>query len=558
MGGLLLRLRTWWETADRTQKSVTTFGGSFLVILLFGVYFFASKPKMSPFLVGITPQQAGVVAEELRKKGVVYEFDSQGNILVPAGKIPELTAELGASGKLPAGAHLGNEDLNKIGMTDGPQVERDKLKAILEGKLAAAIETMQGVQSAKVMITLGDQSVFASEAKPPTASIQVGESPGSQVSSDQARSIANMVANSVSGLKLDNVFVLNGSGQSLFDGADLMGTGGKATRKIDAERLEAARRERELQATFDQSFGPGATIVKVNLVMDFDDVVTESDKPEVAENPVTAENATEEMPTAKGTGSIAGLGANGASPSESNSTDSKGYKSKQDKKEWAYGRTTTKTNKALGEIKSMSIAVLANSDKKVDAASVEEYLKGYLGGKSDDPNWQVQVTSVKFDDSGAKAAKDSAAAAASSAKMQQIISLVPIFALMLVGFMVVKSIAKATKSSGNLLVGALPGGHVVALGTAPSALPEGQSGYVDSYEPGTVEEVGVDADAPILTPRKKRRKVSPGEPEDDIIEDVGSIKERMNKPLEQIKKLSSKKPETVAMLIKSWLLEEKK
>lgn len=45
MGGLLLRLRTWWETADRTQKVVTLFGSAFLVMLLAGSFYFATRPK---------------------------------------------------------------------------------------------------------------------------------------------------------------------------------------------------------------------------------------------------------------------------------------------------------------------------------------------------------------------------------------------------------------------------------------------------------------------------------------------------------------------------------
>ncbi|HJP82933.1 MAG TPA: hypothetical protein VJ835_05455, partial [Fimbriimonadaceae bacterium] len=38
--------------------------------------------------------------------------------------------------------------------------------------------------------------------------------------------------------------------------------------------------------------------------------------------------------------------------------------------------------------------------------------------------------------------------------------------------------------------------------------------------------------------------------------DVPSIGNKINVPLEQIKKMSNEKPEVVAMLIKSWLLEE--
>ena len=38
--------------------------------------------------------------------------------------------------------------------------------------------------------------------------------------------------------------------------------------------------------------------------------------------------------------------------------------------------------------------------------------------------------------------------------------------------------------------------------------------------------------------------------------EIRPIKDRLNIPLEQIKKMAEEKPEIVAMLVKSWLLEE--
>ena len=40
------------------------------------------------------------------------------------------------------------------------------------------------------------------------------------------------------------------------------------------------------------------------------------------------------------------------------------------------------------------------------------------------------------------------------------------------------------------------------------------------------------------------------------IDDLPDIAAKVNRPLEQIKRMTSDRPETVAMLIKSWLLEE--
>lgn len=556
MGNLLLRLRTWWETADRTQKLVTVYGSAFLVLLLAGTFYFASKPKMVQFLPGANPAQVGEVVAELKKLGVPFEYDNTGNLLIPSNKADDVRAQLAAAQKLPVSSHLSENDLSKLGMMSTPSVEREKLKAILEGELATSIESLQGIQAARVHITLGDTSPFANETRPATASVTLTEASTALLGQEQARGIAQMVANAVPGLTLENVFVLNNAGRSLYSGTEGSGASGRANEKLEAERNEASRRERELQATFDQSFGPGATIVKVDLELDFDDSKERIQTPEVSENPVVVETAKESL--GKG-------GAAGVSGSVANGTPTEGaiggggsgenYSGNQGSTRYAEGNKVVETTKALGQLKRMSIAVLANEGKKVDPTAVEGYLKGYLGGRAEDPNFQVTVTAVKFDEEVANTAKKSADSMASAARMQQIFSLLPVLALLVVGFMVVKSITKAAKSSQNVLVGALPGGQVVTLGNGVLSSAGGVAEEV--YEEEIVESEGPDG-APALTVRKKKKRQVVEEDDEDENIRVGKIAQKLNLPLEQIKRLGTEKPETVAMLIKSWLLEEKR
>ena len=46
------------------------------------------------------------------------------------------------------------------------------------------------------------------------------------------------------------------------------------------------------------------------------------------------------------------------------------------------------------------------------------------------------------------------------------------------------------------------------------------------------------------------------DPDGDNV-DVEGIKKRLDLPLEQIKKLARQRPETVAMLLKSWISEDR-
>src|SRR5215216_3706922 len=123
MGGLFLRLRTWWETADRTQKVVTIFGGSFLLLLLAGTFYFGTRPKMELAWGGLTPSDQGRVVSEVQKLGIPVEYDLRGGVLVPSDKVAEVQATLSRNGSAPTSGHMGNEGLSSMSMMSTKNVE---------------------------------------------------------------------------------------------------------------------------------------------------------------------------------------------------------------------------------------------------------------------------------------------------------------------------------------------------------------------------------------------------------------------------------------------------
>jgi flagellar biosynthesis/type III secretory pathway M-ring protein FliF/YscJ len=118
--------------------------------------------------------------------------------------------------------------------------------------------------------------------------------------------------------------------------------------------------------------------------------------------------------------------------------------------------------------------------------------------------------------------------------MQQLVSLLPIAALLFVGFLVAKAIAKAAKPQ---MMAALPGGGMLPL------------------------EAGTDHHEVFETHYDENGEEIPhalDEQETPQMEEIMAIQEKLNLPLEQLKKMSDDKAENVAMLIKTWLLEDHK
>lgn len=463
MGDLLLRLKTWWETADRTQRFMAVFGTSFLGILLVGTFYFASRPKMTMLYGGLSPQDAGAVVAEVQKLGVTVDSDLQGNVFVPSNSLAEVQAKLAVAGKTPSSGHLGNEELSKFNAFMPPSVERERLKVLLEGELARTIESIEGVAGARVHLTFGEQSPFASEKKPASASVMIQEKAGGSMGTDQARAIALMVARSTTGLTPENVLVIDGAGRALYDGSNNSTLTSQANERIASETAESQRRERDLQAMFDATFGRGSTMVKVNLAMDFDKETQQSTKTAAKDTPLVTESARENLgDTNSTTNAAAGLTPNTPADRTAVNTSSgrNGYANEKTYTEFPKDTVVTNTEKAVGSIATMSISVLVNSAKLPNTAPVQDFLNNYVKAN---PGATASVTSAQFDTEATEAATQAAAATQTQDRLQQLFSFLPILALIVVGAMVARSVAKTARAQ-NLAMASLPAPEI---GPAP-------------------------------------------------------------------------------------------
>ncbi len=555
MAALFLRLRAWWETADRTQKVVTIFGGAFLAFLLIGTFYFSTRPKMALAYGGLSPRELGDVVTEIQKFGIAVEYDLQGNVRVPSDKIAEVHAQLARSGVSTSSAHSGNGDLASMNMMQPKSVEEARLTAIREGEIAKTIEVIAGVESARVLINPGQKKGFASEDEPPTASVTITEASGAGLGGDQGKAIASLVAKAVPGLDIKNVSIVNQDGVTLYDGADAQGASGRFATKGEAQANEAKRIKRELQPILDRAFGRGNTLLTVRVEMDFDQAKERSELIKPHDTPINKASVVESMngSGAGASGSPSGAGANTRAPGAGGGASEGSYTSNQKDEQFPYDKIFIEKDKAPGTVTSLAISVLVDQKnvKNVDAVkkALEGYVKPQLNPASATANsFAVTVTPVEFDRTADAAAKAQSDKVAGGERMQQIFALLPIAALIFAAFLVIKALTKVAKS-GNVMVQALPGGGFVALGqpaadgtVAPLAA---RAGMVPAGAGGSAYElVGTHALGTVRS----------NEPRPD----VGEIAERLDVPLEQIKKLAGEKPATVAMLIKGWLVEDRR
>lgn len=518
---------------------------------------FASRPKMELVFSNLSPEDTGNVSMEIENMGIANTFDNNGNVFVPSDKRAKVRAMLAMKGKLPHTAgQAGSSPYKDVNPWGNDTIQHEEIRAIIQGQLAESIQFFDNVDSATVQVTPATDSPFVSDQKPAQANVTIAEKPGGMISSDEARGMANLVASAVPGLDVNKVTIFTRSGRSLWDGQDAMSTGSSANKKLELEKLESRKRRDELQEILNRMLGPGNAIASVDVTLD----VSQVEKASIEHIGKPVAKQIDEKASNGGGAIIPPPGAPTATPPPSNSSGASYSVVQTSNDPELFPKTIqTRTSPGVGNLQSMAITVLVNKTAAPDAeASIKQLIAGYLGPKvKDTDHFSANVVSYAFDTSQADAAKKAEAAAAGSNKMQQIMSMLPIAALLIVAFLVVRSIGKLANRPMQML--AMAGGGP-ALSMAADSHFAGHAAHPKALDaanrfvlPEIVKQKAMEAG---ISEEQLQAAIEEAGDAGISVDDIPSIKSRVNVPLEQIKKMANEKPEVVAMLIKSWLIEE--
>ncbi|MCH8977775.1 MAG: hypothetical protein IH945_00840 [Armatimonadetes bacterium] len=561
------KVRDWWEVADRTQRYVTVFGASALVLLLVLTAYVMSRPRMTPLYSGLNPEERGEIVSVLRQNSIPVELKPGGTVMVPSKMAEEADTLVGAAGISPSSGPKGFELLEGSAFNMSSAQEKQRIRMALEGELAKTIMTMQGVSSAKVHINIGDDSPFADETVPSMATVSIVESRSGGFGSTGGKAVARLVQGA-GGVKPENITVVNNFGQILYDGQILNQPGIGASQKLAAEIQEGRRRENVLRRSLDLAFGPGNTIAIVQVEMDMDTTVTHEVTRTPSENPTSTTQSSEEL---KGGGAGAPGGPSGefsnnpvTQPTTGSQPGGSGpgeYSSNVTQKQFPENVKTTDSTKAPGEIIGMTVQVVADSKNITDLKAVEKIAQDFLGSYKGQAGFSASVTAVEFDTKAAVAQSEAASAVKGSERMQQAISLLPVLALIVVGFLVIRAITKVAAKRAPTYALAAGGALPMTADAQPDNYPTRGQPAASSEQ----NEVLADLPAPKGEAGQALATALDSGKIDDalrIIEEmpedpeIKAIQSRINVPLEQIRHMAKTKPESIAMLLKGWMLED--
>lgn len=221
-------------------------------------------PEWRPLYPGLSDADAAAVTTALAAANFDYQVNSgTGTVEVAASDLARARILLAGQGLPKSAAGDASADLDAMPMGASRSVEAARLKAALARDLAASVEAIDGVKSARVHVAAPEPSVFIRDRAAPSASVFVSLAPGRSLSEAQVRAIIWLVTTSVPGLSADRVSVVDQSGSLLSAGVS-----GDGQQLAYQQRLEALVRDR-LVKLLTPMLGPGRFTAEVAADVDF-------------------------------------------------------------------------------------------------------------------------------------------------------------------------------------------------------------------------------------------------------------------------------------------------
>ena len=280
------RLRDLWGAQNRSvQILIGMVGGALVVGVAIFILMRMRGPEYGVLFANLGPDDASAVVTKLKDGKIPYTLSNGGTtISVPQESVYEERVLLAGEGIVKGGGS-GYELFDKMnfGMTDFQ--EKIAKQRATEGELQRTIAGLTPVESARVHLASPEASLYSSVQEPTTASVAIKTKPGMQLGPSEVRGITQLVANSVEGLKPDNVTIVNQDGNVLVpsasDPSDPAAAAQAGALKLTQEQLIAKQHfetnlQENIQGLLDAVIGPHRSAVRVATDMNFDANESES------------------------------------------------------------------------------------------------------------------------------------------------------------------------------------------------------------------------------------------------------------------------------------------
>jgi flagellar M-ring protein FliF len=296
------RSRSWFEEAPPTQRyGVMGIGALLMALVIFAVSSGfgdgGGEWEGRILYANMEFEEVAEVSNRLRIMEVPHRLTSDATaILVPADQYMDLRIQMAGEG-FPKSGRIGYEifDEAQLAMTDFLQ-SVNYLRA-LQAELEETLVRIDGVRDARVHLVIPEPSLFTEEQNPVTASVQLTLESNVKLKRDRIDAISYLIGASVEGLDIENVVILDASGNLLTEENDPLVK--MANKQFEMQQQIEKVLENKVQSLMDQVIGTDRSRVRINVQLDFDRMNTQREVFEPGATQVIISEETNETSSAE-------------------------------------------------------------------------------------------------------------------------------------------------------------------------------------------------------------------------------------------------------------------
>ncbi|MFB2648986.1 flagellar basal-body MS-ring/collar protein FliF [Shewanella mangrovisoli] len=325
------------------------------------VMIWAQEPEYRP-LGKMETQEMVQVLDVLDKNKIKYQIDVDV-VKVPEDKYQEVKMMLSRAGIDSAAASSKDFLTQDSGFGVSQRMEQARLKHSQEENLARAIEQLQSVSRAKVILALPKENVFARNTSQPSATVVINTRRGG-LGQGEVDAIVDIVASAVQGLEPSRVTVTDSNGRLLNSGSQ-DGVSARARRELELVQQKEAEYRTKIDSILTPILGPDNFTSQVDVSMDFTAVEQTAKRFNPDLPSLRSEMTVENNSTGGSTGGIPGALSN-QPPMESNipqeaakATESvtAGNSHREATRNFELDTTISHTRQQIGVVRRVSVSV---------------------------------------------------------------------------------------------------------------------------------------------------------------------------------------------------------
>jgi flagellar M-ring protein FliF len=205
----------YWGALSSSQRVGLGAGALLVVALTVALAIWLWRDPYVRLADGLEGERLNEIVLELSRQELSFRVADSGEaVSVPRSELGRARAVLAAD-EVDAPPSVGLELFKETDFSTTDFAQRINYQRALQGEITRTVQSILGVRSARVHVTLADSGLFKREAAKATAAVTVTMMPGRSLTAIQVAGIQRLVAAAVPKIETDDVVVLDESGASL-------------------------------------------------------------------------------------------------------------------------------------------------------------------------------------------------------------------------------------------------------------------------------------------------------------------------------------------------------